>query len=270
MPRKSVDAKTLRFLFGKSGNKCAFPDCCEPIFEDDGTLTGECCHIEAFSRGGARYNPETAIEDKNAEGNLILLCSRHHKIIDSHPQEYTTVRLKEIKQQHEKQYLRDTRELNDKMLFALRQSMKNYWRELQEIDKLADDGLKIPINPNIGIVSLISVLEDYFEEFEFIINQLRYDDMTTLDDLESLCEAADIDFAQFDKIPYYENPLWNRSWEPLNIAFPNKSREFKLIFLQLSVKILEGLSVYNDEYKVQLEQYKQKLKEFHEHNYYND
>lgn len=270
MPRKSVDAKTLRFLFGKSGNKCAFPDCCEPIFEDDGTLTGECCHIEVFSRGGARYNPETAIEDKNAEGNLILLCSRHHKIIDSHPQEYTTVRLKEIKQQHEKQYLCDTRELNDKMLFAIRQSMKNYWRELQEIDKLADNGLKIPINPNIGIVSLISVLEDYFEEFEFIINQLRYDDMATLDDMESLCEAADVDFAQFDKIPYYENPLWNRSWELLNIGFPNKSREFKLIFLQLSVKILEGLSAHNDEYNVQLEQYKQKLKQFHEHNYYND
>ena len=74
----------------------------------------------------------------------------------------------------------------------------------------------------------------------------------------------------FDKIPYYENPLWNRSWELLNIGFPNKYREFKLIFLQLSVKILEGLSAHNDEYNVQLEQYKQKLKQFHEHNYYND
>lgn len=41
MIRKSIPNITLRFLYGKSGNKCAFPDCNEPIFEDNGLLTGK-------------------------------------------------------------------------------------------------------------------------------------------------------------------------------------------------------------------------------------
>lgn len=209
MSRKSVDANTLRFLYGKSGNKCAFPDCCEPIFEDVGTLTGECCHIEAFSRGGARYNPETTIEDKNTEGNLILLCSRHHKIIDSHPQEYTTARLKEIKQQHEKQYLRDTRELNDKMLFALRKSMKDIWCDLQEIDKLANYHLKIEINTDANIEELQQNIEEWFNRLERIIEHLEDSDRTIIKDLKSLCKRVNIDYSLFEQIPYYENRLFN-------------------------------------------------------------
>ena len=224
MARRSIDPNTLRFLYGKSGNKCAFPGCCEPIFEDDGTLTGECCHIEAYSANGPRYNSNTTIEQKNSEANLIMLCSRHHKIVDTHPQEYTVERLTEFKHNHELKYSRETRALNEKMLFSLVESMRKYWIELQDIDEKADNHLKIPINVNVGVESLMSVLVDFFEEFEFIINQLRYDDMTTLDDLKSLCEAADVDFAQFDKIPCYENPLWNRSWELLNLAYPNKEQ----------------------------------------------
>ncbi len=41
MTRKSIPNITLRFLYGKSGNKCAFPGCNEPIFEDNGLLTGK-------------------------------------------------------------------------------------------------------------------------------------------------------------------------------------------------------------------------------------
>jgi hypothetical protein len=163
MPRKSVDANTLRFLYGKSGNKCAFPDCCEPIFEDDGTLTGECCHIEAFSQGGARFNPDTIIEDKNAEDNLILLCARHHKIIDTHPQEYTTERLREMKQTHEQQYSRGARELNNHMLFALQRSMAEYWNKLQLIDAQDTTDLKIKINPTLCIADLFRETENAFD-----------------------------------------------------------------------------------------------------------
>ena len=270
MPRKSVDAKTLRFLFGKSGNKCAFPDCCEPIFEDDGTLTGECCHIEAYSRGGARYNPETTIEDKNAEGNLILLCSRHHKIIDSHPQEYTTARLKEIKQQHEKQYLRDTRELNDKMLFALRKSMKDFWYDLQEIDKLANDHLKIEINTDANIEELQQNIEEWFNRLERIIEHLEDSDRTIIKDLKSLCKRVDIDYSLFEQIPYYENRLFNRNWEMFALGFPNHIKHLKLYYLELCVKVYEKLVTQEPEYGTQLEQYKKRLKEHHEHNYYND
>lgn len=265
MARKSVDAKTLRFLFGKSGNKCAFPDCCEPIFEDDGTLTGECCHIEAFSRGGARYNPETAIEDKNAEGNLILLCSRHHKIVDTHPQEYTTELLREMKKSHEQQFSRETRVLNNRMIFALQQSMKNYWRELVEIDKEAIDDQKIEINTNISIPSLISVAEDFFGEFDFLLDQLRYDDDTLIDDLQDICEESGIDFSQFEDI----TPFYGRCNMLLNTHIPNRIKEYKLIFYQLCVQVLEELTLRDATYAGHLEKYKCILLEHHETNYYD-
>lgn len=51
--RKAIKPDTYRVLYARSGNKCAFPGCCTPIFEDNNQLTGECCHIEAYSEGGA-------------------------------------------------------------------------------------------------------------------------------------------------------------------------------------------------------------------------
>ena len=80
--RKAIKPETYRVLYARSGNKCAFPGCCTPIFEDNNQLTGECCHIEAYSEGGPRFNMSLSDDDKNSYDNLILMCSRHHKIID--------------------------------------------------------------------------------------------------------------------------------------------------------------------------------------------
>ena len=270
MSRRGIDPNTLRFLYGKSGNKCAFPGCCEPIFEEDGTLTGECCHIEAYSANGPRYNPNTTIEQKNSEANLIMLCSRHHKIVDTHPQKYTVECLTEFKHNHELKYSRETRALNEKMLFSLVESMRKYWIELQDIDKKADNHLKMPININVGVESLMSVLIDFFDEFEGLIQHLRYDDATIMDDLQELCEVVGVDYSKFNDVSYYENPLWCRSWELLNLGFPNMVQELKLIFLQLCVKVLEELSLRDRSYIEHLEKYKTLLKEYHECNYYND
>lgn len=79
--RKSIKSDTYRVLYARSGNKCAFPGCSTPIFEDNNQLTGECCHIEAYSKGGPRYNALLSDDDKNSYDNLILMCSRHHKLL---------------------------------------------------------------------------------------------------------------------------------------------------------------------------------------------
>ena len=270
MPRKSVDANTLRFLYGKSGNKCAFPDCCEPIFEDDGTLTGECCHIEAFSQGGVRYNADTTVEEKNAEGNLLLLCARHHKIIDTHPQEYTTERLREMKHTHEQQYSRETRVLNSNMVLALQQSMRNYWQELLQIDKLANCDLKIEIDTNEDILALMHNAESHFYCLESCIESIDDSDNKILEDLRSLCNRLGIEYSKFDNIPYNEDPLYNRNWEIHSLAFPNFIKHIKLYYLQLCVKVLENLVLQDMTYSESLEKYKNKLKEYHVHNYYSE
>lgn len=271
MSRRGIDAKTLRFLYGKSGNKCAFPGCNEPIFEEDGTLTGECCHIEAFSSGGARYNSNTTVTQKNSKENLIMLCSRHHKIIDSHPQEYPTEWLREIKDAHEQQYSRETRELNDKMLYALQHSTKEFWLEIQRIDDEAEfDDFKIKADPTCDVKGLMRKIEDTFFAIERNIINLRESDERLLNDLEYLCSLVGVDYSVFKEIPYYNNPFDNRNWENHNLFFPNSINHLKMYYLELCVKLYEEFAKLNHSLSHKLAEYKHKLAEHQKHNYYYD
>jgi hypothetical protein len=89
--------KTIRRLFALSGNACAFPDCPSPIVEAEGTITGEICHVRAQSKGGPRYGASQTEEERHAFDNLILLCRRHHKIVDTEPDIYSVEVLEEMK-----------------------------------------------------------------------------------------------------------------------------------------------------------------------------
>jgi hypothetical protein len=93
--------KTIRRLFALSGNKCAFPGCTLPLVENAGTITGEICHIKAKSTGGPRYDDSQTDEERHAFENLILLCRRHHKVVDAQPDVYSAEALQEIKSIHE-------------------------------------------------------------------------------------------------------------------------------------------------------------------------
>jgi hypothetical protein len=96
---------TTRALFAVSGNKCAFPDCQVPIYDEEhAVIIGEICHIEADRPGGPRYNPQQSNEERQAFENLLLMCANHHKIIDSNPVSYNVAMIKEIKADHEKLY----------------------------------------------------------------------------------------------------------------------------------------------------------------------
>lgn len=85
-----------------SGNVCAFPGCQVPIVEASGTMTGEICHIKAQNPQGPRYDPNQTEEQRHSYENLILLCRRHHKVVDNEAEVYDVVALKEIKTIHER------------------------------------------------------------------------------------------------------------------------------------------------------------------------
>jgi hypothetical protein len=91
----------MKRLFARCQNQCAFPDCLLPIAEENGNITGIICHIKAARPGGPRYDPAQTEEERHSFDNLMLLCARHSKVIDSEPQEYTVSRLLEMKQNHE-------------------------------------------------------------------------------------------------------------------------------------------------------------------------
>ena len=106
---KKPSESSVKKLFALSGNRCAFPNCSDSIIENSGTICGEIGHIEAASPGGPRYNSMQSDTERNAYENLILLCRRHHKIIDDLPESYTVDALCEMKNIHENKFRREER-----------------------------------------------------------------------------------------------------------------------------------------------------------------
>lgn len=92
---------TIKRLFAFSRNRCAFPDCSLPIVEDSGVVTGIVCHIKARSKGGPRYDAKQTDQERHAFENLVLMCGRHSKLIDSDPKTFTVTQLQAIKSAHE-------------------------------------------------------------------------------------------------------------------------------------------------------------------------
>ncbi|MFC0604656.1 hypothetical protein [Winogradskyella pulchriflava] len=102
----SISLKTHKILWGKSGNRCSFPDCKVELVMDESesdnpSVVGQEAHIVGKKIKGPRGNSSMPIEDRDKYDNLILLCSIHHKLIDDQPNNYTVVKLTEFKKNHE-------------------------------------------------------------------------------------------------------------------------------------------------------------------------
>src|SRR5216684_2244813 len=91
---------TIKRLFAHSGNRCAFPGC-PAVLVEGSTVVGKICHIKGAKPGSARYDPQQSAAGRHGFGNLILMCGRHHDIIDGDEQAYTVDRLLKIKADHE-------------------------------------------------------------------------------------------------------------------------------------------------------------------------
>lgn len=99
---KSPKLSTIKSLFARSLNRCAFPGCSSPIAETNNVVTGEVCHIKADSPGGPRYDPKQSDEERHSDGNLIVLCGRHHTLVDADPRQYTIDTLIQMKLEHQR------------------------------------------------------------------------------------------------------------------------------------------------------------------------
>ncbi len=95
--------ETLRELFLKSGNQCAFPGCNRIMINDEGVFVGQLCHIEAAEQGGERFNENQTNEERRAFGNLLLLCYEHHRITND-IERYPVSEMNRIKAEHEAKY----------------------------------------------------------------------------------------------------------------------------------------------------------------------
>lgn len=96
----SPTKQTIKILFAKSGNTCAYPGCTTPIVEGK-TILGQICHINASRPGGPRYDPIQSDRERHGFENLMLLCGTCHKRIDSNPDKFPADDLRQIKRLHE-------------------------------------------------------------------------------------------------------------------------------------------------------------------------
>ncbi len=90
---------TIKRLFAHSGNRCAFPKCIATLIDGE-TVVGKICHIKGARPGSARYDPEQNAVERHGFDNLILMCGRHHDVIDADEEAYTVERLSKMKADH--------------------------------------------------------------------------------------------------------------------------------------------------------------------------
>jgi len=98
--------KELKILLLRAGNRCAFPGCDDVLVDlgpdpENPTITGQIVHIVAETLDGPRGYDPLPQEKRDDHSNLMLLCPKHHKIIDDKPQYYTVERLHQFKEDHE-------------------------------------------------------------------------------------------------------------------------------------------------------------------------
>lgn len=68
---------TLRVLFAKSGNQCAFTGCIHQLIDEEYSFIAQVCHIHDALPGG-RFVETMSNEERRKPENLILLCYQHH------------------------------------------------------------------------------------------------------------------------------------------------------------------------------------------------
>lgn len=142
----------IKKLFSLSAGRCNI--CGRELIEENVQI-GEMAHIIARSPGGPRSVEGQS--NNNSYDNLILLCSVHHKVVDSAPQSYSAEYLFQIKRDFEasvsarlnlnKEYIEDLGSLN--ILF-----------EYIDITNLRQMAIQLPESVPMNFVS-----SEYFTNF---------------------------------------------------------------------------------------------------------
>lgn len=224
--KKEPSTKTIKLLWGRSGNKCAI---CKEAITEEGKAgnpfpVGVNAHIEGENPGSARYNPKMPEKEISDYSNLILVCPTCHTKIDNDEQKYTVANLKQIKKEHEKWVVDSRRIAMPEITFA----------ELEVIVKYL---VAVPISD-----SNITVIPPH--------EKIRRNNLAS--EVGNLITIGMIQKKQVEKY-LNENPDYNFS-ERLRAGFVKKYRELKSDSLEgdaLFYALLEFASNSSSDFKMQ-------------------
>ena len=265
MARLAPTKDTIRNLFARSGNVCAFPGCTAQLINEKGKFIAQICHIEAAEVGGERFNSNMSDEQRRHSDNLILFCYPHNVETDDVAQ-YSVETLKKMKLEHESQNGQKAYKINEEALFKVASETEKYWTMLEEHLALRNMEREYPIEMNMN-----DSFEDVLQKTKHLIEwtENRFQDWKTSDgklvnDLNELCDKLGYDVSKIEELPYYDNPFCNRNWEVLHIGLHNIRTDFKLALCQLEIKYLEEFVKLNSrdlESNSRLEKLRETLKE---------
>ncbi len=254
----AIKTKDIKKLYALCGNKCAFDGCANPIFEDSGVLTGECAHIKAQSANGPRYDKNQTMEERDGYENLIMLCSRHHTIIDQEVEKYPVDRLQKIKQEHEAKFGYKLLLLDGEMIQKIKLSQQIHKERLIDTNINSEYiELQANINPEANI-------EEVFNRVSEVVNSL----IDVSNKFKDLAISAECIFDRLGiEIPTLrttaDTPYFSRIGDSLNM-FYNVATLTKLELQHLLVKIFEIMTETNHKYYTRLQEERHKLEIIHQ------
>ena len=250
MARLQNKTEVVRALFARSGNQCAFPGCTNHLVNSKNQFIGQICHIESASKGGERYNVSSNDEQRRSYDNLLLLCYPHH-IETNDVAEYSTERMKQIKIEHEKLFLKSNFKIDEAELMKLTFKMESYWQNIDILNKMnhqhLDTGLVMKVDGKSNFNDVLISAREAIYYLKKLCDNFRDSDDKLLTDFHNILKSKDIDINLFSDIKYYNNPFVNRNWESHNLGIPNWLNRLKIDLTQIEVKFYEEFLKINSQ-----------------------
>ena len=240
MTRLSVRADTLRALFARSGNQCAFPGCAAILINEKNYFVGQVCHIEAAEAGGSRYNPAQTDEERRAYDNLILLCYPHHIETDE-VSLYPASRMKEIKHAHEALFLKNNFKIDETLLYKIADEMQVYWSRIEQrhaFEHLTDT-LAMPVKAKDSFFEVLADVHGEVRRLDFLADSLRQSDDELYGDLLKVLDVLGVPRTSLDEHKVLQRAFLFRNWEVINLGLGNVAKFIRLRLVQLEIKYLE-------------------------------
>lgn len=240
MGRLTPKTETIRALFARSGNQCAFPGCTQPMVNQKNKFIGQICHIESAMPGGERFNKIQTDEERRDYKNLILFCYAHH-IETNDVDEYTVEQLSNIKYEHEILFEKSNFKIDEAELNILISDMEKYWNNIEKLNNIDHifKELAFKINSNNSFFDLLQNVHETINLIEQMFERLNISDNKLMEDFYNLLTQKKVDISIFSDIPYYRNPFENRNWESHNIGTQNNLNRLKIDIAHIEVKYLE-------------------------------
>ncbi|HIF9533915.1 TPA: hypothetical protein ACX6S0_002265 [Photobacterium damselae] len=240
MARLAPKIDTVRSLFARSGNQCAFPGCTHPMVNAKQKFVGQICHIEAAMPEGERYNIQQSDEDRRAYDNLLLLCYQHHIETDD-ADEYTVERLQQIKRDHESRFLKSDFKIDESELYKLTFEMKQYWAHIERLNTVghAMGELAFRVTVQNDHTVLFANARESINRLEELLDRLECSNNTLEQGFYNFIEKYGVDSKVFNELHYSVGLFNGRSWEDVALSKPNGLMQIRIDLLSIEVGYLE-------------------------------